>query len=85
MRALLILTIISITGCSTTKLVNVHKPLELTILECEPTLPQEIKDKALQMALEDKRTFINAADFYRAKITTLCNLVEAHNNAHQEE
>lgn len=84
MRALLISTIILITGCETTKLVNVHKPLRLTQLECEPTLPQEIKDKALQMAPEDKRTFINAADYYRAKITTLCNLVEAHNNAHEE-
>lgn len=84
MRALLILMTISLASCSTTKLVNVHKPLELTILECEPRLPQEIKDKALQMALEDKKTFINAADFYRAKIKTLCNLVEAHNNAHEE-
>ena len=84
MRMILILTITLIASCSTTKLVNVHKELEFNVEQCAPRLSSDLKRKVIALPLEQKKLFVEAADFYRAKITTLCNLTNAHNEAHKD-
>lgn len=89
MRLLLIL-MIGLTGCSTTKLVNIHKPLNYTEAQCEPKLTSELRKRILphregeteEMERERKRDVLDVADYYLAKITTLCNLANAHNKTH---
>lgn len=77
-----LLIIFSLTSCTTTKHINTFKPLHINDSECFPTLPIDIKREALKMDRESKITFINASNYYKEKITTICNIIKEHNRAH---
>ncbi len=92
MRLLLILLTILITSCSTTELVNVHKPLELSRAQCDPRASSELRRRILtkregetgelfELRLKD---IVELSKFYKAKITTLCNIAAEHDKAHSQ-
>ena len=90
MRAILLILMIALTGCSTTRLVNVHKPLSFTKEQCNPRLPSEYKRQILpsregetiELEKARKKDVLLVADFYSAKITTLCNIAAEHDKIH---
>lgn len=81
MRIAILLMILSITSCSA-KLEVVHKPLDYQEL-CEYRLTEEQKTYLKSMQLEDKRFAVGMAQGYLARIKLLCELAEAHNQAHE--
>lgn len=90
MQAILLILMIGLTSCSTTKLVNIHKPLSFNEEQCNPRLPSEYKRQILpsregetiELERARKKDVLLVADFYRAKITTLCNIAAEHDKIH---